>query len=562
MSNRNTRTIRALLLVFASMMLATMACYSGQIPGVLELTPYYTETPLPVPEESRFELGALAFAPQEQNRAFFNLTVYPEPLLDNLVNSKEMCQPDSTAKVLYVGLGDDGVEYYLVDCEGSVGWASQDRLAGPLTLEQYSLGITVAEPGETQIEVFDPITFMAPVFAQPCQPGTITRVKEVTASDTNGDGTKDIYYRIECPSGSDILVAQNSLFGPLELNVGEKALAVSADTSGTGEYRLASEPSPLTDDNAVEGSCPAGSEMEAQEVRYIGGDAYYRVTCGDIEGWTTQARFVGPMRFAEGESAMTYVEPIFVFADLLPQETDAATTDEETAEEVPADEVAADEQTAEQRPVVAYQAPINVMSAIGVEDAEVVGQCVSGQVASILEVNREYYEDVNEVYYRVSCSECTETTVNEDGETVCANSVQNEGWVPQSNLEGPIPYVPGDRTIYNEKSGAIAEAEDGTLYAQLPIDRDAAYSIGRYTTYAGRCPFEDGVEVTDVALEKSRTGTSFNFYFQVECMGQPATYTTETDSGGTTRPVVTFDTEASELIRGWVSASELQRIEP
>lgn len=557
MININTRISGALLLVVVSMMLVSMACYSGQIPGVFELTPYYTETPLPVPEESRFQVGDLAFAPQESNRAFFNLTVYPEPLQDNLVNSKEMCQAESTARILFVGQADDGQEYYLVDCEGSVGWSSSGRLAGPLTLDRYDLGITVAEPGQTQIEVLDPTTFQAPIFAQPCQPGTITEVKEITANDTNDDGVKDIYYRIECPRGSDILVAKDSLFGPLELNVGEKALAVSADAQQTGEYRLASEPAPLTEDNAVEGSCEPGGVMEALEVRYLGGEAYYRVTCGDIEGWTTQERFVGPLLYSEGDNVLIYVEPVFIFADQVPQESGGQVVAEEEAVEEPVAEPAVEEVSPEQRPVVAYQAPLNLLAELGAEEPVVVGQCVSGSIANILEVNRTYYAEIEEAHYRVTCESCVATEENADGELVCTSTETYEGWVPQENLEGPIPYVPGEQAAFAEDSALVEEFEEG-VYARIPIDREAAFSIGRFTSFAGRCPVDEGVTVLDVKLEQSRTGTSFNFYYQVECMGEPATYTTETDASGTTRPVVNYEVGASELIQGWVMLDELQ----
>jgi hypothetical protein len=49
-TKRHTRITGALLLVFTSLMLASLACYSGQIPGVFELTPYHTPTPLPLAE--------------------------------------------------------------------------------------------------------------------------------------------------------------------------------------------------------------------------------------------------------------------------------------------------------------------------------------------------------------------------------------------------------------------------------------------------------------------------------------------------------------------------------
>ena len=74
----STRVSGALLVVVTSLILATMACYSGQIPGLFELTPYYTPTPMPTPAESRLKVGDEAFAPQEPGRPF-SLTIYPEP---------------------------------------------------------------------------------------------------------------------------------------------------------------------------------------------------------------------------------------------------------------------------------------------------------------------------------------------------------------------------------------------------------------------------------------------------------------------------------------------------
>lgn len=74
----STRVSGALLLVVASLILASLACYSGQIPGVFELTPYYTPTPMPTPAESRLQVGDTAYAPQEMGRPFFYLSIYPE----------------------------------------------------------------------------------------------------------------------------------------------------------------------------------------------------------------------------------------------------------------------------------------------------------------------------------------------------------------------------------------------------------------------------------------------------------------------------------------------------
>jgi len=225
----------ALLLVVVSLILASLACYSGQVPGVLELTPFNTQEPLPTPlaEQSNFNVGDVALAPPETNRAFFNLTVFPEPLVDSLVNSKEMCQPNSTAEVLYAGVDKNQKLYYLVDCSGSVGWVEGNRILGPLNFSKGDLALTVVPEGVRNVQMLDPVTFQ-PMLIQQCTPGTITNSLEIEAKDLDEDGRTEIYYQIECPVGTPGWVTSRELIGPLEIRVNDRALAISDEGSTRG----------------------------------------------------------------------------------------------------------------------------------------------------------------------------------------------------------------------------------------------------------------------------------------------------------------------------------------
>ncbi len=565
----------ALVLVLLSLMMASLACYSGQIPGVFELTPYDAPTPLPVVDDGRFSVLEVLLAPKEAGRTFFNLTTEAEPLLDNLVNSKTMCEGNSAATVLYAGRDDSGDVFYLIDCSGAVGWASEGRLAGPLKFSRDELAITVAEPGSQSIKLLDDL--FQPMMANPlqsCKPETVVRVSDIQAADPDGDGVKNLFYRVECPTTGGPLkgwVTNVDLVGPVEINVGDSALAITSTDTGA-QYQLASEPAPLTDTNAVEGDCQQGDILQAKEARLVGEIVFYRVTCGDIEGWVDQSRFVGPLRFRPDMRTIIYVPPSFVFEDELTASqqgivTEVTSTDEgtDTTDTTATDTTAAAEGTSDlaayERKVVQYTPPLYLTDKPGPavlegDGANVVGQCESSTVATI-----EDYTGLDTVYYRVSCDECVETQTDENGDLVCAATETRDGWVEQQYLQGPLDFVTGDKVVFKSSSKAIETDEaDGIQYARIPVNLTGAASVGRFTEYAGRCPLDESMTITGIVLEKARTSNTFTFYYTVECMGQAAT-TVQVVEGGVSRPEVTYNTDQTELISGYVSARDIEPVE-
>ena len=575
MSNRNMRASGALLVVVLSLMLAATACYSGQVPGLFELTPYYTPTPLPTPEQARFEPQDIALAPPEPGRASFNLTFYPESLMDSLVNSRESCQFNSTAKILFAGESGGNV-YYLVDCSGAVGWAVENRLLGPLQFNKDDLALTLAtEPGSDNVAMLD--DFFRPMAFNPllsCKAGTITQILALEAADNDGDGANETYYQIDCPTGNKGWVSQASIFGPLEINVGDRAVAVTEPAEPDSQFALASELGPLTDDNAVTGECYHGSILEAVNAELVDDTLYYHMTCGDIEGWTDQTRFVGPLKYDPGMKTVIYVPPVLVFEDELPEDAQAelaaqsgdtgeaddadpaAEGDEPVVEEPVAEEGDGDELAAEDRRAIAYAPPLYLTSGPGPavlegEDSNVVGRCPSTTVAEIQE-----YGGVDHVYYRITCESCAEYGQDEEGNPICVAHETNDGWVEQQYLQGPIEFVPGDQVVFKASSRAVeTDEETEQKYARIPSSLTGAAAVGQYTDYSGRCSLEEPVEIMGVLLETARTSSAFNFYYRIQCEGQAASYTQVTEAGRV-RPMVTYAEEPSQ-ITGFISARDL-----
>lgn len=561
MRTRHTRSSTGLLLVLVSLLAASIACYSGQVPGVLELTPFYTPTPLNTPEAPRFSELELVLAPQEPGRTFFNLTTDPEPLSPSLVNSKAMCQGDSAAQVLFAGVDHFDQVYYLVDCSGSVGWVIEDRLAGPLLFANEDLALTIAPEGgmNQSVELLDdglrPLPFNP---LQSCKPETVVQVSDILASDVDGDGAKTVYYKVDCPTTGGPLrgwVTGEQLFGPLPMNVDERALAFAPE----GEFQMASDPAPVTADNVVEDECEAGDILVAQEVRLVESIAYYRMTCGESEGWITTDYFVGPLEFDTGVNVVVYVPPIPIFADeiVMPNGEDGEGVepiDEDEAADVPDVDIApagdeSERSQAQGREVVQFTPPLYLTNHPGPpilagEDANVAGECSTGMVAYL-----ENYAAEDTIYYQVSCNECV---TDDAGELICE---ERAGWADQKYLQGPVDFIIGQEVAFKDSSSAVEEDESGVAWARIPPNIESAGTIGAYTRFAGRCLQSEGMEITGIVLEKDRTRNQFSFFYAVQCTGQSSTVTEERD-GNIVRPKVAYNDDET-LVTGYVSGRDL-----
>ena len=94
----------------------------------------------------------------------------------------------------------------------------------------------------------------------------------------------------------------------------------------------------------------------------------------------------------------------------------------------------------------------------------------------------------------------------------------------------------------------------------LLIPSVPTYIIGSNTRFSGRCPVEDGVEITDVRLEKDRTRDSYTVYYQIQCQGDAASYVAVRGESQT-RFEVQFNTGSQDTVVGWAAQRDLMPIE-
>jgi hypothetical protein len=542
--------------VFISLLMASLACYSGQIPGVFELTPYASPTPIQVAQNTQYDILETVLAPHEEGFAFFNMTVYPEPLEDSLLNSKALCVSNSPAQILFAGIGEGDITYYLVDCTGSVGWAAENRLAGPLKYKRDDLAVTVSENAQP-VQMLDERTLQPLVTFTVCQPETVVTITGIRAADIDNDGDKEVLYMTECPVGTRGWLSNDQLAGPVKVKANDRALAYTPDES---DFRLANEPAPVNDDNAVESECATGSVLDVKAAKRVNDTVYYNVTCGKSEGWVDQQNLVGPLRFDAGVYGIIYVEPVLIFEDELSDEIAgvvAVVEDEGTEGEGAAPEAVGDQS---QRKVVQYIPPVYLTNQPGPairngEDMNVVGQCASNSAADLL----EYTGSNDMIYFRIACDECVQTETSPDGVVTCAAYEAREGWVEQTYLQGPIEFAPGDKVVFKASSAALETDEaTGTTYARIPVNQVGAETYGESSRFDGRCPADTEVTITGVQLEKARTSNKFSFFYTVECQGQKATYIMREFQEGKFRPEAQYETNDLVTISGIVMARELE----
>lgn len=575
MITKHSRFPWAVLLVLASLAFASMACYSDQVPGLFELTPYHTPTPIPPADEARFAVLDTVLAPDEEGRAFFNMTEFPEPLEDSLVNSRGVCDGPAPATVLYSGMANDGNVYYLINCTGAIGWAVEERLAGPLKFRSTDLAITLLREGERSVLMLD--DNLNPMPLSFCQPESIVPVRNIQPADPDGDGIKDIYYQIECPVGTRGWVTNQDLVGPVQMQSDARAIALA---NADGAFLLTTEPAPPTSDNLVDAECEPGATVESSAAQLIGDTVYFNVTCGEAEGWAAQETLVGPLRFEVGEQVVIFVPPQFVFADTLVAEdiggevadvadvadedagADDAAADDAAAEDTAADTAADPADPEAQRDVVEITLPLYLTGSpaepiVTGDDANVVGQCATNTVALINDYAGIETDSVRTIYYNISCEACAESETAEDGTTTCTRYETVEGWTKQFYLQGPIEFAPGQVVAFKSSSAVRGtDEETGVEYNRVPANLTGALSIGSNTEFAGRCPLDSEVTVLGVVLEQARTSASFSFYYEISCQGQVATYV-DVREERTVRRVVQYADEADSEVTGFVQGREL-----
>ncbi|PJF43521.1 MAG: hypothetical protein CUN55_08680 [Phototrophicales bacterium] len=378
--------------------------------------------------------------------------------------------------------------YYLVACSGTVGWANETRIAGPVLFLKGQSAQTrpISERG-APIPEGQP--FMIHGGAEPpigplpasnqCQVGEVVDI--IGVSSTN----QQIWYNIRC-DGTEGWVTEDRLFGPLFLPA-VNGIGVVVAEEGITEIPLTANAGEVSDDNPPIGTCPINTAITTLdfETILVGEEQvpYYLISCGDLVGWTTQDPLLEiPYPLS------TYVivigpegsDEILVEAE---SEGNAETTDE--ISDTPVEDVALqDEQSfidPRYRPATLTSEP-----APATED-NIIGECPSSTVVQLEDVASNF----GLIYYQVTCGEVT-------------------GWIDARNLPNSVLYPPGQTIWFTQPTF------DAQRRRQRGFAIDATPS--QTSPEIGQCALFQPVEVLRVIFEqRALKRLGFRLYYEVSC---------------------------------------------
>ncbi|NDJ74940.1 MAG: hypothetical protein GYB65_01665, partial [Chloroflexi bacterium] len=341
---------------------------------------------------------------------------------------------------------------------------------------------------------------------------------------------------------------------------------------------------------------------------------------GLVNGWTDQSAFVGPLLYDPGVSALLSPASFPILTEELPEsireEADALAAslrevpDEEPEEET--DDAAAEssaagdeEETEAAQNVVYFNSPLYLTDNPGIpldpnklgegETGNVVFQCLPNEIGPITEYAgiQSNDPDADTIYYLVSCRGCTpeqaELTYREEGvgntkrvvvDSLCPGQTQGDdeaddgeestfdpsslpaetGWIGQSQLRGPLLFVPGDVTRYRDTSDTILAPDDRedvetpVTYVGIPATIEGAEFPGPNTNYNGRCLLDSEIQITGVLLRENETSSGYTVFYEISCLGEKSVREREPDEIYT---ITTYQEGVTQPITGLAVAEDL-----
>lgn len=485
------------LLVLALLLFTTLACYSDSplwFGGQLTATPQLA-TPLPIPsgEQARLQPGdrVLVAVRVDQPSVSLSLTNFPEPLKIDLSNrAPQSCSPNTPVTILHSALQENSDIYYLIDCNGAVGWAEETNFTDPVAFVVGERALTTeagVENGFYKIEAANP----------PYDPNNPARQRydcrvndTVDIVDMTGFSSGELYYKIRCTNPINP-VAPNigwttpaALFGPIRFRSGETGV-VARDEE---QVELTAAPQ----DSEVTATCDAGElvTISEQPVQRIENELFYEMTCAGGTGWANQTMILGPVRYLPGTQVLVTALPLV--AEPATATTPTSTPDGLT-ELQNIGEALDPLSTAEPAPVETAFVLLTTEPGT-VEEA---GRCTD---ATLTEV--EIIAGVEEtVYARVTCEEAT-------------------GWLRMADLYGEAFYGIGETVPLGEKA-LLGFTQQG-IYLSVEIF-DIQGASGGSSVIAGECAFDlttrTPIEatITDVGYYRSSLGAIVGIFYRATC---------------------------------------------
>ncbi len=392
--------------------------------------------------------------------------------------------------------------WYLVECFGNVGWASEDRIAGPVLFSRGQSALTRdISQNNTQIlagQPFGAFGGIEPPISTALPPSTQCQVNEVVEIRNVSSVDQEIWYEIGCTSGTG-WVRGFRLFGPLPL---------PAD-GGNGIIRpefetvdLTESPGPSTAENPVVGTCASN-----QIIRTVGFDTvegaeervpYYRIACEDVTGWVEQDPLI-EIPYLLGTPTLV----VGVSRDSVQLEAPAEEEGAEATEDEPVDDTTAEEESDFLPVLLAEEATI-------ANADNTVGECPSGAIVTLEQVAGSPNFDA--IFYQVTCEDIN-------------------GWIEARFLPNRVIYEVGTVVYFTEENTNPVNPQQGFELDETPSQVAEAIGI---------CPLFAPAEVIDIAFEqRALASLGYRLYYQLRCINPEAE-------------------EDSQEVEGWV---ELERIQ-
>lgn len=375
--------------------------------------------------------------------------------------------------------------YYLVACSGTVGWASEDRIAGPIIFNSGQSAQTRAvsdrgaalAPGQP---------FMIHGGAEPpigpfpagnqCEVGEVVDVIGVATAN------EQIWYQIQC-ANSDGWVTEDRLFGPLSLpSQGGNGLIATAE--GVEAVEMTLTEGEISDSNPVIGQCANNTPIVTTNFATLE-DAdgeripYYQIQCGDVVGWTSQDPLL-EIPYALG----TYT--IIVGREV--SSVDVVTEDEEDSEDTEAATDISADADADSFVNPNYLPATMTNEPAPANDQNIIGECPSSAVVQLEDVA----SSVGIVFYQVTCGDLN-------------------GWITADVLPNEVLYPIG-QSVYPTAPTLDANRRPLTGFAIDDMPSQVAVEVGQ-------CSLYDEVQVLRVVFEeRALARLGFRLYYQVSCV--------------------------------------------
>jgi hypothetical protein len=493
---------RKVFLGLFALLFSALACYSDSPLWPNELTPIpptVTPLPTPLPDQTRFQYGDLAYVPASVTEAAFrlDLTRLPEPVKRDFSNtSPQACSQNTVVRILYSGIDPQGTIYQLVDCGGGVGWTPEERLLGPISLVTNDRVLTVEggtdETGAFTIEVSDPPYREDDPFRQ-----TATCPLDATVDIISmyGLSTGELYYKIRCDNPMNPIVPNigwttaAGLFGPVRFRNGETGIVPQ-------EYETIELTSEAGGGDVV-GTCESGDRVQISEtpVQRLEDEFYYEIECAQETGWVEQSFLVGPVTVESGERVLVTVPGVSSSAEASVPAEQATPEIVDVADAAVVEESA----TAEVDAVPDNPISLSLTTDPGPLTAEnIAGECPDASITTI-----EQLAGVEGILYAL----------------VTCNEVQ--GWMESASLYSPVPYEVGETVMLGEK--ALLGFGTRGIYLSVRLF-DIEGSSGGKEVIAGECAFDFEnrtpveAELVDIGYYRSSTGDVVGVFYRATCL--------------------------------------------